>query len=564
MDNTTTLQELRYDAQVIVITGAGNGLGRAYAHFFASRGATVIVNDVGVLTTPSGRCEKAADVVVDEIRKLGGKALANYDSVEDGHNIIDATLRAFDRVDVLINNAGIVRVGSLESTTQADWEAVMNVNLNGSFKCARAVWPHMIRQRYGRIINTSSIAGLFGIPHQAGYAATKAAQIGMSQTLANEGFKHNILVNTIAPLAASKMLEPFLPPNLLEALQMDLIVPLVAVLVHSTNVEVTGALFEAGGGHFAQIRPAVNNVARTDSPSIGVRPFGSKTDQVNLQGKVAIVVNGATRTGRQCCLYYASLGVKVVVHDLFDPIPVVREIERLGGCAIGVQSSLLDGKSIVKAALDAYGCVDILINDATLSDDLGSVPGSDPMADTNLNSALKHVQCLKDIAKVLWPHFHAQKSGKIVTITHPSDVLPRLDQLSHTMARWALLGLSRSLACEGAENNIRVGVVIPNAVRSPHTNGDILACITRILSCDTNGSHSKNCAQVYEINETGACKTVWQRSGGFQFPLGSHATPEALLKMWGQVVCFDDNRTDCPVDHDEGSAKIMAHISSQQ
>jgi hypothetical protein len=116
----------------------------------------------------------------------------------------------------------------------------------------------------------------------------------MSQTLANEGFKLNVLVNTIAPLAASKMLEPFLPPNLLEALQMDLIVPLVAVLVHLTNVEVTGALFEAGGGHFAQIRPAVNNVARTSPPSVGVRPFGSKTDQANLQGKVAIVVNGAT------------------------------------------------------------------------------------------------------------------------------------------------------------------------------------------------------------------------------------------------------------------------------
>ena len=175
------MSEIRYDGQVVVVTGAGGGLGRIYSLFFASRGASVVVNDLGgsfkggdgastrvrqipsyympsrMLTNP-----QAADVVVEEIKAAGGKAVANYDSVTDGEKIIQTAIDTFGRIDVLINNAGILRDVSFKNMKDQDWDLIIAVHVKGSYKCARAAWPHFRKQKYGRVINTASAAGLFG------------------------------------------------------------------------------------------------------------------------------------------------------------------------------------------------------------------------------------------------------------------------------------------------------------------------------------------------------------------------------------------------------------------
>lgn len=202
---------IRYDKRVIVITGAGAGLGRAYAHFFASRGGLIVVNDLGGTfngSNDSGKGQvssKVADTVVNEIRAAGGTAVANYDPVQQGDKIIATAIENFGRVDVLINNAGILRDVTLRNMKDEDWDKIVDVHLNGAFKTARAAWPYMRKQRYGRIVNTTSASGLFGNFGQSNYAAAKMALVGLTETLAAEGKKYGIGVNVLAPGAASRL-----------------------------------------------------------------------------------------------------------------------------------------------------------------------------------------------------------------------------------------------------------------------------------------------------------------------------------------------------------------------
>lgn len=188
-----------------------------------------------------------------EIQASGGKAVANYDSVENGERIVETAISTFGRIDVLVNNAGILRDISFKHMQDSDWDAVMQVHLRGSYKCAKAAWPHFRKQKYGRIINTTSASGLFGSFGQCNYSAAKLALVGLTQTLAKEGVKNNILCNVIAPIAASRMTETVWPPEMLANIAPEWVVPFVAVLVHSSNSE-TGSIFEVGGGHMAKIR----------------------------------------------------------------------------------------------------------------------------------------------------------------------------------------------------------------------------------------------------------------------------------------------------------------------
>lgn len=179
--------------------------------------------------------------------------MADYNSVEHGEKIIESAIRSFGRIDILINNAGILRDVSFKNMTDQDWDQVMKVHVTGSYKCTKAAWPYFKKQRYGRIINTSSAAGLYGSFGQCNYSAAKLALVGLSQTLAKEGLKYNILCNAIAPVAASRMTATVWPPKLLANLTPEWVVPLVAVLVHSSNSE-TGSIFEVGGGYVAKVR----------------------------------------------------------------------------------------------------------------------------------------------------------------------------------------------------------------------------------------------------------------------------------------------------------------------
>jgi NAD(P)-dependent dehydrogenase (short-subunit alcohol dehydrogenase family) len=247
------MSNLRFDGKVAIVTGAGAGLGRAYAILLASRGAKVVVNDLGASVKGEGGNSKAADLVVDEIKKAGGVAVANYDSVEFGDKIVKTAMDAFGTVDIVINNAGILRDVSFLKMSDEDWDLIMKVHLKGSYSVARAAWNIMREKGFGRIINTGSSSGLYGSFGQVNYSAAKMAMHGFSQALAKEGEKRNIRVNTICPLAASRMTETVLPKEVLDNIKPEYVAPLVAWLCHE-SCEETGSLFEVGAGYVAKMR----------------------------------------------------------------------------------------------------------------------------------------------------------------------------------------------------------------------------------------------------------------------------------------------------------------------
>jgi len=247
------MSQLRFDGKVVIVTGAGAGIGKQYAMFFASRGAKVVVNDLGGNVKGAGASSAAADTVVQEIKSKGGVAVANYDSVENGDKIVKTAMDAFGRVDIVINNAGILRDIAFQNMSEADWNLVLKVHLQGSFAVSRAAWNVMRNQNFGRIINTASGSGLYGNFGQANYSAAKLGIHGLTLTLAKEGEKRNIRVNTIAPVAATRMTETVLNKEMLGYLNPDNIVPLVAYLAHEECQE-TGSCFELGGGYISKVR----------------------------------------------------------------------------------------------------------------------------------------------------------------------------------------------------------------------------------------------------------------------------------------------------------------------
>jgi 3-hydroxyacyl-CoA dehydrogenase/3a,7a,12a-trihydroxy-5b-cholest-24-enoyl-CoA hydratase len=247
------MSQHRFDGRVAIVTGAGNGLGRSHALLLGSLGAKVVVNDLGGGAHGDGKSSSAADKVVEEIRAAGGEAVANYDSVENGEAIVKTALDAFGTVDIVINNAGILRDVSFAKMTKAEWDIILRVHLNGSMSVSHAAWPIMREKGYGRIVMTTSAAGIYGNFGQANYCAAKLGILGLANCLAEEGRSKNIFVNTIAPLAASRLTETVMPPELLKLLQPEAVSPLVAWLCHE-DCEETKGVFEVGAGFIAKLR----------------------------------------------------------------------------------------------------------------------------------------------------------------------------------------------------------------------------------------------------------------------------------------------------------------------
>ena len=252
----TPKEDLRFDGKVVVITGAGGGLGRTYALLFASRGAKVVVNDLGGGVKGDNNSNQSnsrpAQIVVDEIIKAGGEAIANFDSVEFGEKIIETAMNKWGRVDILINNAGILRDKSFIKMTDNDWDLIFKVHTTGSFSVTKAAWEIMRKQNFGRIIMTTSAAGLYGNYGQANYSAAKLAILGLANTLALEGSRRNIFVNTIAPIAGTRMTATVMPENLVAALKTEYVAPLVAFLSHDSS-KVNGGIFEVGAGWISSV-----------------------------------------------------------------------------------------------------------------------------------------------------------------------------------------------------------------------------------------------------------------------------------------------------------------------
>ena len=251
---TDTAPELRFDGRVAVITGAGGGLGRSHALELARRGACILVNDLGGALDGSGASTSAAQRVVDEIEALGGKAAANHDSVataEGGAAIVQAAIEAFGRVDIVINNAGILRDKAFHKMEPAMVDAVVDVHLKGAFFVSLPAFRLMREQGYGRIVSTSSASGLFGNFGQANYGAAKAGLAGLTRVLAIEGAGRGIRANAIAPVAATRMTTELLG-ELTARVSPETVSPLVAFLAHE-DCAVNGNVYSVAGGRIARI-----------------------------------------------------------------------------------------------------------------------------------------------------------------------------------------------------------------------------------------------------------------------------------------------------------------------
>jgi NAD(P)-dependent dehydrogenase (short-subunit alcohol dehydrogenase family) len=248
------MSDIRYDGRVAVITGAGGGLGKTYALEMARRGAKVVVNDLGGKADGTGAGHNMADQVVEEIKKAGGEAVANYDSVstpEGGEGIIQSALSAFGKVDVVVNNAGILRDKTFVKLTPEELGIVIDVHLKGAFYVSQPAFRAMKDKGYGRFIFTSSAAGVLGNFGQTNYGAAKMGLVGLMNVLAVEGAKYNIKCNAIAPTARTRMTEELLGP-LAPLLDPETVTPLV-VYLGSEACELTHEIFSVGGGRFARM-----------------------------------------------------------------------------------------------------------------------------------------------------------------------------------------------------------------------------------------------------------------------------------------------------------------------
>ncbi|KAK8218947.1 peroxisomal hydratase-dehydrogenase-epimerase [Phyllosticta capitalensis] len=596
--------QLRFDGQVVVVTGAGGGLGKAYATFFGSRGASVVVNDLGGSFKGEGTSTKAADVVVDEIKKAGGKAVANYDSVENGDKIIETAIKAFGRVDILLNNAGILRDVSFKNMSDQDWDLINTVHVKGAYKCARAAWPHFRKQKYGRVINTASSAGLFGSFGQCNYSAAKLAQVGFTETLAKEGLKYNILANVIAPIAASRMTQTVMPPDMLENLKPEWVVPLVAVLVHPSNTEETGSIFEVGGGHVAKLRwerakggllkadssmtpggvlakwKDVNDFSQPEHPTGPANfmelleeaqklPPNPPAEKLEFKDKVVLITGAGGGLGRSYALLFAKHGAKVVVNDLVNPDNVVNEIKSAGGIAVGNKASAEEGEVVVKSAIDAFGRIDIIINNAGILRDKAFANMDDAQWDSVM---AVHLRGTYKVTKAAWPFMLKQKYGRIVNTTSTSGIYGNFGQANYAAAKCGILGFSRALAREGAKYNIYVNTIAPNAgtnmtrsilpeelvqaFKPDYVAPLVVAlCSDKVPDPPTGG--------LFEVGSGWQARTRWQRSGGHGFPVDVPLTPEAVKGVWQKIINFDDGRADHPEDGNDGLKSIMANMNNR-
>ena len=278
------MPDLRFDERVVIITGAGGGLGRAHALELARRGARILVNDPGSAVDGTGSSTFAADRVVEEITALGGIAAPNRDSVatsEGGQAIVQAALDAFGRVDVLINNAGILRDKAFHQMDAAMIDSVIDVHLKGALFVSQPAFRAMRAQGYGRIVNTSSASGLFGNFGQANYGAAKAGLAGLTRVLAIEGAGHGIRVNAIAPVASTRMTQDILG-DLVAKVAPETVSPLVAFLAHE-DCPVNGHVYSVAGGRIARIMVVeTHGVVLTENTPEAIRDQLPQIDELDV------------------------------------------------------------------------------------------------------------------------------------------------------------------------------------------------------------------------------------------------------------------------------------------
>jgi NAD(P)-dependent dehydrogenase (short-subunit alcohol dehydrogenase family) len=303
------MTDVRFDGRVAIVTGAGGGLGRSHALLLASRGAKVVVNDLGGGRDGEGNpSSEMANKVVEEIKAAGGEAVADahgVDTSEGGEAIVKTAMDAFGKVDIVIANAGILRDRAFHNLTEEDWDKIFAVHVKGSFNVIQPAFRIMRQNQYGRIIVTTSNAGLYGNFGQGNYSSAKTAVLGLASTLELEGAKYNIKANVIAPVAASRLTEDVMPPAVLEKLKPEFVSPMVAYLC-SEECNVSGNIFTAGGGYFGRAAIVESKGVIAPNPSIedvrdkfsqicdmtGAEEFMNAFDEVSKRLQPATAVTG--------------------------------------------------------------------------------------------------------------------------------------------------------------------------------------------------------------------------------------------------------------------------------
>ena len=496
---------LSFKDKVVIVTGAGGGLGKHYCLEYAKRGAKVVVNDLGGSLSGAGGGSKAADIVVDEIKAGGGIAVADYNNVLDGDKIVETAVKNFGTVHIIINNAGILRDAQFKKMEPKDFQLVIDVHLNGAYKVTRAAWEYFRKQEYGRIVNTCSPAGLYGNFGQANYSAAKSGLIGFAETLAKEGSKYNISANVICPLARSRMTENILPEPMLQQLGPDKIAPLVLYLTHESS-EASGQIFELAAGFYSQIRwqrsgGVLFKPDSTFTPELVAKKFEEIIDfddsskpellknqsptilndylslneaakalpsndlsgapPVDLKGRVVLITGAGAGLGRDYALFFAKYGAKVVVNDFVDPSKVVEEIKAAGGEAHGDKHDVASqAQEIIDNVINKYGTIDALVNNAGILRDRSFAK----MSDKEWDQVQKvHLNGTFMLTRLAWPYFVDKKYGRVVNISSTSGIYGNFGQANYAAAKNAIIGFSRTIAIEGAKNNVKVNIVAPHA-----------------------------------------------------------------------------------------------------
>ncbi|KAF8738093.1 hypothetical protein AX14_011858 [Amanita brunnescens Koide BX004] len=590
---------LSFKGHTAVVTGAGGGLGKAYALLFSSRGANVVVNDFN---------GAAAQKVVDEITRAGGKAVANTSSVADGGAIIKAAEDAFGGVSILINNAGILRDKGFKNMSDKEWDQIMEVHLKGAFACTKAAWPIFRKQKFGRVVNIASAAGLYGNFGQANYSAAKMGLIAFTKTLAREGVKYGINATVICPIAASAMTESIMPPDMLAHLSPEFVAPFVAAICHPDGPEASGKIFELGAGFIAEIRwersdgaifktdpsftPSAVKAkwseitdfskpsyptAVTDLDALGKLEQASKlstnkqsSPEVRFDGQTVIVTGAGAGLGRAYSLMYGKLGANVVVNDVSEKAAkgVVDEVVKAGGKAAAAVCSVEDGETIVKTALNKFGSVHILIANAGVLRDKSFTAMTEQEWDVVV---AVHLRGTYKCAKALWPIFQKQKYGRIVTTCSQVGIYGNFGQANYSTAKAGIIGLTRTLAIEGKKYNIIANCIAPSAGTAMTQTiwpqemvdafkPDYIAPVVGYLSSkdnkDTTGS-------LFEITGGWAAQTRWQRAGGHSFPNDKPYSPEDVLAKWNIITNFGDGRATNPSSTQEALQQLMGNFENK-
>lgn len=287
---------IRYDNRVAIVTGAGGGLGRAYALELAQRGAKVVVNDLGGARDGSGSSLGAAQTVVDEITAAGGEAMANSASVTDAaavEKMVALVKERWGRIDILINNAGILRDRTFVKMSLDDFRTVIDVHLMGSVICTKAVWETMREQAYGRVLMTTSSTGLYGNFGQANYGAAKLGLVGLMKTLSLEGAKYNVKVNTVAPVAATRMTEDLMPPEMLAKMGPETVVPAALYLVSEDAP--ANAIVNAGAGGFERSYVTLTRGIHVSADEMTPETIAARWDEISDRTGEVVPDTGAAQ-----------------------------------------------------------------------------------------------------------------------------------------------------------------------------------------------------------------------------------------------------------------------------